>query len=97
MHHLTRTLALGAIVTGTLLGTGGFVALAQSAPSAQRTIAAPRIAPSNAPTAPPLPFGDQSKAASGERRSVVGGGSGSVLSAFARLPMSEKLGNVAAA
>ena len=90
MHHLTRTLALVAIVAGTAIGTGGFVALAQTAPSAQRTIAAPRTLPTGGPTAPPLPFGDQSKAASGERRTTVGGGT-DILTAFARLPLEKKL------
>ncbi|HEX3468522.1 MAG TPA: hypothetical protein VHT05_10620 [Candidatus Elarobacter sp.] len=88
---MTRTLALVAIVAGAVFGTGGFVALAQQAPSSQRAIAGPRSAPSTAPTAPPLPFGDQSKAASGQRRTSIGGGT-DVLTAFARLPLDKKLG-----
>jgi hypothetical protein len=77
MSHLTRTLALIAIVIAAVLGADGFVALAQSTGSTQRSAGGVR-AP-GAPTPPPLPFGDQSRGAQGTRRSsdVTDGGDAS--------------------
>ena len=64
MPHLTRTLALIAIVVAAVLGADGFVALAQSTQRSAGGVRAP-----GAPTPPPLPFGDQSRGAQGARRS----------------------------
>jgi hypothetical protein len=89
MPHLTRTLALIAIVVAAVIGAGGFVALAQQAtPSSQRGISGPR---SNvpAPTPPPLPFGDQSRAGSGAMRSTnVDGRATDAATLLARMPAS---------
>ena len=92
MHHLTRTLAVIAIVAAAVLGAGGLVALAQSTQSTQRGISGPHSA-AGGPTAPPLPFGDQSRASQGARRSSDLGAGGSELSALARMPLSRKLGS----
>ena len=90
MHHLTRTLALIAIVAAAVLGAGGFAALAQqTAQSSQRTVGGARSSTS-APTPPPLPFGDQSRPAQGAKRSSAVPG-GSELSALARLPASMRM------
>src|ERR1700680_2650118 len=73
MTHLTRTLALIAIVIAAVLGADGFVALAQSTQSTQRSAGGVRSP--GAQTPPPLPFGDQSRGAQGARRSSdVGAG-----------------------
>ena len=73
MPHLTRTLALIAIVVAAVLGADGFVALAQSTQSTQRSAGGVR-AP-GAPTPPPLPFGDQTRGSrAGNRSSDVGDG-----------------------
>jgi hypothetical protein len=93
MPHLTRTLALVAFVVAAVLGAGGFVALAQSTQSTQRGIGGPRAAASAAPTAPPLPFGDQSRTAQGARRSAQTGGTDE-LTALSRLPASMRMGSV---
>jgi hypothetical protein len=84
MPHLTRTLALIAIVVAAVLGADGFVALAQSTQSTQRSAGGVR-AP-NAPTPPPLPFGDQSRGSQGASRStdsVNGGDASRQLSRYA--------------
>ena len=88
MHHLTRTLALVAIVVAAVLGAGGTVVLAQSA---QRTIGGPRSTTVSAPTPPPLPFGDQSRPQQGAKRSMNAAGT-DALTAFARLPASARMG-----
>jgi hypothetical protein len=89
MPHLTRTLALVAIVVAAVIGAGGFVALAQSTQSAQRTIGGPRSTTSG-PTPPPLPFGDQSHATQSTRRSTGTDGS-DVVTALARMPVSKRI------
>jgi len=91
MPHLTRTLALVAIVVAAVIGAGGFVALAQSTQSTQRTIGGPRSTTSG-PTPPPLPFGDQSQTAQGSRRSTNVNGSDDAAAALARLPASMRRG-----
>ena len=89
MPFLTRTLALVAIVVAAVIGAGGFVALAQSTQSAQRTIGGPRSTTSG-PTPPPLPFGDQSHATQSTRRSTGTDGS-DVVTALARMPVSKRI------
>jgi hypothetical protein len=89
MTHLTRTVALVAIVAAALFGADGFVALAQtSAQPAARSAGVVRAAApatASAPTPPPLPFGDQS-VPFGTRRAGDPRSGGDELSAFARLP-----------
>ena len=89
MTHLTRTVALVAIVAAALFGADGFVALAQtSAQPAARSAGGVRAAApatASAPTPPPLPFGDQS-VPFGTRRAGDPRSGGDELSAFARLP-----------
>src|ERR1700716_3382146 len=91
MPHLTRTLALVAIVVAAVIGAGGFVALAQSTQSTQRTIGGPRPTTSG-PTPPPLPFGDQSRTGQGTRRSTAVDGVTDALAALARMPASMRRG-----
>jgi hypothetical protein len=91
MLHLTRTLALVAIVVvGAVLSAGGFVALAQqSAQPGQRAAGGVRTTTA-APTPPPLPFGDTLRPAQGGKRTVnVDGAGGDVLGAMARLTRGE--------
>ena len=87
MPFLTRTLALVAIVVAALLGAGGFAALAQSTQSTQRAAGGPR-ATLGAPTPPPLPLGDSSRAGQSTRRSVNDPGGMDAATALARLPAS---------
>ena len=92
MHHLTRTLAVIAIVAAAVIGAGGLAAHAQSTTqSTQRGIGGPRAATGVTP--PPLPLGDQSRSSQGSRRSADTPGSSSELSALARMPASKKLGS----
>ena len=89
MLHLTRTLVLVTIVVvGAVLSAGGFVALAQSTQSTQRAAGGVRTN-ATAPTAPPLPFGDQSRAGQSQRRAMPGSGTDE-LTAFARIPSSRR-------
>src|SRR5665213_1282387 len=90
MPHLTRTLALVAIVVAAVIGAGGFVALAQTTQSSQRTIGGPRSTTS-APTPPPLPLGDQSRPAQGAQRSTNVGGGLDVVTALARMPLAKRM------
>ncbi|HTD32415.1 MAG TPA: hypothetical protein VK665_02045 [Candidatus Elarobacter sp.] len=92
MSLLKRTLAFVAIVAAAVLGDGGFAALAQSTQSAARTTGGPRTT-TTAPTPPPLPYGDQSRTAQGEKRSLSTDRSMDVMTAFARLPQSMKMGD----
>ncbi|MDB5040087.1 MAG: hypothetical protein JWN27_813 [Candidatus Eremiobacteraeota bacterium] len=86
MHHLSRTLAIVAIVVAGVLGAGAFVAQAQSTQSTQRTVGGPRAAATPGVTPPPLPLGDQSRLSRGEMRSTnVDGGGGDPFLALQRL------------
>jgi hypothetical protein len=87
MYHVSRTLAVIAIVIASVLGIGALVALAQSAPqSTQRGTGGPRTTTTAAVTPPPLPFGDQSRLSSSGRRSTnVPGASGDLIAPLARL------------
>ncbi|MDB5028527.1 MAG: hypothetical protein JWO66_2216, partial [Candidatus Eremiobacteraeota bacterium] len=87
MPHLTRTLALVAIVVAALMSAGGIVALAQSTQSTQRSAGGVRTT-TQGPTPPPLPFGDQSRTSHGSRRSTGVDGPDDAASALARLPAS---------
>src|SRR5581483_5196173 len=76
MSHLSRTLALAALVVGAVLGVAGPIALAQTAPqSVLRTGGGVRPGATPAalsrPTPPPLPLGDLSRP-QGTRRSIGG-------------------------
>ncbi|HEX3466749.1 MAG TPA: hypothetical protein VHT05_01460 [Candidatus Elarobacter sp.] len=88
MTHLTRTVALVAIVAAALIGAGTFAALAQTASSASRSAGGVRgtvPATASAPTPPPLPLGDQSRPL-GMRANLNPGARTDELTAFARLP-----------
>jgi hypothetical protein len=89
MLHLTRTLALVAIVVAALLGAGGLVAHAQSAQSTQRSAGGNR-ATTSAPTPPPLPFGDATRGVQGSRRSTDTTGSDNGLRALSRLSVGQR-------
>jgi hypothetical protein len=93
MPHLTRTLALVAIVVAALMSAGGIVALAQSTQSTQRSAGGVRTTTSAA-TAPPLPFGDQSRTAHGSARSTNVDGRDDAASALARMPASMRSGGL---
>jgi len=88
MTHLSRTLALAAIVVAAVLGVGGLAGLAQTvsqpahrAGGGMRSSATPGPA---APTPPPLPFGDLSRQQSMRRSGVVGTDLNAALAALAR-------------
>ena len=87
MYHLTRTLAMIALVVVGVLGAGAFVALAQSTSSTQRSVGGTRSA-IPAPTPPPLPLGDQSRPLGHGRSTAVPGdrSSDDALSALAHVP-----------
>jgi hypothetical protein len=85
MYHVTRTLAVIAIVAASVLGLGALVAFAQSTQSAQRTVGGPRSTTTTAVTPPPLPFGDQTRTQSGRRSTIVPAGRSDLISPLARL------------
>jgi len=89
MPFLTRTLALAAIVVGTLMGAGGNAALAQSTQSTQRAAGGAR-ATQTAPTPPPLPFGDTSRGTQGSKRSTDTRGGDDGLRALAHLALAQR-------
>lgn len=96
MTHLTRTVALVAMVAAALFGAGGFVALAQTttAPSTARSTGGVRgIGTTAAPTPPPLPFGDQAHPAGMRRNFDPSGNNSDELRAFARLPIAVRARN----
>ncbi len=85
MYHVSRALAVIAIVAASVLGIGVLVALAQSTQSAQRTVGGPRTTTTTAVTPPPLPFGDQTRAQGGRRSTIVPSGKSDLISPLARL------------
>ncbi len=96
MTHLTRTVALVAMVAAVVFGADRFVALAQTttAPSAARSAGGVRgTVTSSAPTPPPLPFGDQSHPLGMRRNFDPAGNNSDELRAFARLPISRRAAN----
>jgi len=90
MYHVSRTLAVIAIVVASVLGIGALVALAQSAPSAQRTIGGARTATTSAVTPPPLPLGDLTRTQSGKRSTDTTGGPHDLVGPLARLMSSTR-------
>jgi hypothetical protein len=96
MTHLTRTVALVAMVAAAVFGADRFVALAQTTatPSAARSVGGVRgTVTSSAPTPPPLPFGDQSHPLGMRRNFDPSGNNSDELRAFARLPVARRAQN----